>query len=195
MSPRNRKPTKLVQNRPAVLLESAAARLQFYREMLQRRIAEAENAERIPLLVPQRRGMRLRLPGKPFHPTPEIFFQESGVNRFTFPEGALVSRPGSVALIPAGLPHGEAWSGRAFLNVIVTFHERGFSLRLGYLDEINRTGPIDQFSLSAQLSLIRYAEEIAAAPSTETGRRLRRGLYLAFLARLVEGMDAGALDR
>ena len=182
---------KLIQNRLTLLLDSREARLKFYRQMLDRRIAEVE-AGAGDLQVPRLRGLRLRLPDKPFHATPEFFFQEAGTTRFVLPDETMTTGPRKAALIPSGMPHGEAWRGSPFLNVIVMFQEEGYSLHLGYVEDRLRCGPLDRFYSRARIAIARYAEEIAAAGPTRAGRQVRRGLYFACLARLREGLDSGS---
>jgi AraC-like DNA-binding protein len=179
----------VLQNRLARLLGLRDLRLGFYRRMLERRIAEAEKGTGV-LRVPRLRGLRLRLPGKPFHATPEFFFQETGTTRFILPGEALTIGPRKAALIPSGMPHGEAWTGSYFLNVIVMFQEEGFSLHLGYLDDGLRCGPLDRFHSPMRTALVRYADEIAAADTGRTARVVRGGLYLACLGRLLEGLNS-----
>jgi len=184
------KPLLSVQNRLPKLLGAYADRVRFYREVLDRRIAEAVKAKRSELRVPRPSGLRLRLPGKPFHATPELFFQETGRTRFVLPDQTLISRPGDSMLIPTGMPHGEVWTGRDFLNIIVMFPEEGFSLHLGYLEKSMKCGPIDRFPSNERDVLIRYAEEMAETSDDASGRLIRRGLYLAMLVRMREGLEA-----
>jgi len=141
------------------------------------------------VLVPGPCGLRLRLPGKPFHATPEIFFQERGRTRFSLPDQTITIRGRQALLVPAGMPHGEAWSGKDFLNVIVMFPENGFSLHLGYLDKVRRCGPIDAFPTAQRHSLLHSAAELAETGKSRSGRVLRYAVYLALLIRLREGLD------
>jgi AraC-like DNA-binding protein len=193
MTVRSKKPAVVVQNRLQSLLSSEQMRRQFYGDLLDRRLGRSAAVAR-SLRVPRLRGMRLRSAGKPFHATPELFFQEAGTTRFRLPEERLTLRAGHEALIPAGMPHGEVWQGREFLNVIMMIQEDGFSLHLGFVDGGPRCGPVDRFRSDARLTLIRYAEELAEAPAATFGRRLREGIYLALLARLREGLNRGALS-
>lgn len=184
------KPIILSQNRLQALLASREARVDFYAAVLDRRLAEAA-VGRMRLRVPEARGLRRRLPGKPFHGDPEFFFQESGALDFELPEEAFTLRAGEAALIPAGMPHGERWGGR-FLNVIFMVQPDGFSLHLGYLEKGPRCGPADRF-LGPTETLVRYAEELAASEGgAGAGGRLRQGLLLAFLSRLRRGLDGEA---
>ncbi|HEY8966897.1 MAG TPA: AraC family transcriptional regulator, partial [Candidatus Methylacidiphilales bacterium] len=156
------------------------------------------------LRAPKSRGLRLRLPGKPFHATPEFFFQEGGTTRFELPSETAAVGPGGAFLVPAGMPHGEAWTGRAFLNLIVMFQPEGFSLHLGYRENGQgplRCGPIDRFPGPERIAALRYAEEIAdLTREGEPDGPLLRGLYQALLGRLLRGMrpdgpgDDGAGD-
>ena len=186
-------PIILTQNRLLDSLDSPKLRLDLYRSLLARRIATAE-AKRSALKVPPPRGLRLRLPRKPFHSTPELFFQEAGETRFSLPTETLTIGPSEAALIPAGMPHGESWTGPFFLNVIVMFQAESFSVHLGYLKGGKgplRCGPIDRFASPHRFALVRYLEDI----SHETGagkaaERFRYGLYIALLSRLLEGVEA-----
>ena len=193
MATADKKPFVLAQNRLAILLGSAPARLRFYRQVLDRRLAETERYRDARLQVPRSRGLRLMLPGKPFHATPELFFQERGTTRFALPHENLTTGPRQAALIPAGMPHGERWTGVDFLNVIMMFYADGFSLHLGRLvDGTLRSGSFDRFPSTARANLIGYLEEMARTGEDGAGRAIRRGLYLAFLARLREGLERGA---
>ena len=185
------KPIFLSQNRLDTLLDSRAERVAFYARVLDRRIAETATGA-TGLRVPAAHGLHRRLAGKPFHGDPELFFQESGLLHFELPEQALTLKAGEVALIPAGLPHGERWTGR-FLNVIFMVQPDGFSLHLGYLRDGIRCGPADRFPGPTEL-IVRYAEELAQVAEDDDGAgrsraALRQGLLLALLARLREGLE------
>ncbi len=183
------KPLFLTQNRLESLLDSRAERVAFYAKMLERRVAEAaRGAGR--LRVPAARGLRRRLAGKPFHGDPEFFFQESGVLHFEFPEETMALRAGEFALIPAGLPHGERWTGR-FLNVILMVQPDGFSLHLGFIRDGMRCGPADRF-IGLTERLVRTAEELA---EDDGDGMVRRGLTLALLGRLRAGLEQPTPDR
>lgn len=179
-------PIILSQNRLQVLLGSREARVKLYRAVLERRLAEAAAGD-TRLRIPKPLGIRRRLPGKPYHGDPEFFFQESGSLHFDFAEERLVLRPGECGLVPAGLPHGERWTGR-FLNVIYMTQPDGFSLHIGYLLEGMRCGPADRFPGIPEV-INGYAAQLAASGEDTVGRRLRQGLYLALLSRLWDGVE------
>jgi AraC-like DNA-binding protein len=198
MATHSPKPINLTQNRLSDLLTSNSARLALYRSVLERRVRLAR-AGHFALKVPHPRGLRLRLAGKPFHATPELFFQEAGRTRFALPSQTTVIVPGAAAIIPAGMPHGEEWMGPFFLNVIVMFQPESFSLHLGYLEAgkgLLRCGPIDRFPSPARFATARYAEEIAQeSRGGKDAVLLRQGLYLAILSRLLQGVGAGISPR
>ena len=181
-----KKPSFITQNRLAELLGSRSERLNYYASVLDRRIGEVRSGTD-GLQVPGSRGLRRRIPGKPFHPDPEIFFQESGALRFNLPEESFVLRAGGMALVPAGLPHGEVWSGR-FLNVIFMVQPDGFSLHLGHDAEGQRCGPADRIIAPAE-RIVRHAEELAACVEAGGHAALRQGLLLTILGRLRDGLD------
>ena len=151
------------------------------------------------LKVPRLRGLRLRLPGKPFHDTPEIFFQEGGQTHFELPHETLAVGPGEVMLVPARMPHGEQWSGQRFLNLIVMFQVESVSLHLGYREDGGgslRCGPIDRLDSVDRFATIRYVAEIAEVSGEDpTSKRLRLGLYVSLLARLIQGVCASDLTQ
>lgn len=182
------KPIILTQNRLVALLADRAGRVRHYAAVLDRRLTEAMAGE-ARLRAPAGGGLFRRLPGRPFHGDPEWFFQEAGALHFELPEERLVLRAGEAALIPAGMPHGERWSGR-FANVILMIQPDGFSLHLGYLDGGIRCGPADRFVAPAD-RLVAYSAELAALAG-EAGREadaIRRGLLLAFLGRVRAALE------
>jgi AraC-like DNA-binding protein len=157
--------------------------------MLERRIDAVETGK-FSLKVPRLRGLRLRLPGKPFHATPEFFFQEEGETEFLFPEESFCVRPGETCIVPGGMPHGEDWREECFLNGIVMFQPEGFSVHYGYREGGKRIGPLDRFTFPAHLKIQEYAAEIGLAldGGMEPSAPLVRGLFLALLGRLREGV-------
>jgi AraC-like DNA-binding protein len=189
MATRDANPIILIQNRQDPLLKNPQERLRLYRRILQTRF---DRLEKDNVKIPNLRGLGLRLPNKPFHATPEIFFQEGGQTRFDFPNQSVTAVPGDVTVVPARMPHGEYWSGSRFLVVVVMFQFEGTSLHFGFLENEKppiHIGPIDRFQSINQLTLIRYADEIASISGTDAiSRRLRKALYLAFLARLIQGL-------
>jgi mannose-6-phosphate isomerase-like protein (cupin superfamily) len=128
---RDLNPIILIQNRQHPLLAHAKERVGVYRRLLQRRLERAEK-DIAHLKVPRLRGLRLRLPGKPFHATPELFFQVGGHTHFELPNEKVAAGPGEVMLIPSGMPHGERWLGSGFLNLIVCFHVDCATMHFGY---------------------------------------------------------------
>lgn len=182
-------PSFLTKNRLSELLGSRVDRLAHYAAVLDRHIADAR-ADKGVLRVPRSRGLRRRMAGKPFHADPEIFFQEHGGLRFDLPEESFFLRAGEAALIQAGMPHGEVWSGR-FLNVIFMVQPDGFSLHLGYDAEGRRCGPADRIVAPAE-RIVRHTEELAACVDAGGHAAVRQGLWLTLLGRLREGLDGAA---
>jgi len=189
MTTRNPNPIIVIQNRQDPILTQTDKRLDLYRRILQRRL---DRAEKEVIRVPHLRGLRLRLPGKPFHATPEIFFQEGGRTRFELPNENMTVGPGEVMLLPARMPHGEQFSGASFLTVIVMFQFESASLHFGFLENHRgpiHIGPIDRFQSIDQFAVIRYADEMTAISGSDAlSRRLRQTLYLALLVRLIQGL-------
>lgn len=159
----------------------------IYKRVLDRRIADVESGK-FSLKVPKLRGLRLRLPEKPFHPTPEIFFQEDGWNQITFPQESWSLYGGETAVIPSGMPHGEIYRG-SFFSVVYMVQPKGFSLHVMYLDGwLQAKG--DRFLSDCTSAITRYTTELTADQEGQPNDLLRRGLYLALLARLREKLDS-----
>ncbi len=187
------KPIIVIQNRQDPILSDPKKRLQVYQRLLHNRF---ERAEKDVIKVPRLRGLRLRLPGKPFHSTPEIFFQESGRNRLELPHETMAVEPGDIMIVPARMPHKETYSGSPFLMVVVMFQFENASLHLTFLEDGDmHIGPIDRFHSIDQFAVMRYADEIASVTGRDAvSRRLRQGLYLAMLARLIQGLAPSSLS-
>jgi len=57
--------------------------------------------------VPSLIGLRTQHPGLLFHSVPELFFQFTGTNHFTYPAEHLSLKPDEMAIVSRWLPHGE----------------------------------------------------------------------------------------
>jgi AraC-like DNA-binding protein len=65
----------------------------------------------------------------------EVFFQMTGLTRFTFPHGDLLLPPGQVLVVPPKLLHDEwvgAWGGEAFCNLVVSADSQRVSIHLAH---------------------------------------------------------------
>lgn len=174
----------LTQNRPDPEWTDPSCRLRFYRQGIDRRIASGT-----VLRVPRLAGLRERLPEMPFHASPEIFFQERGRARFTFPRESFRLEPGEMALVPRGMPHGEEWSGD-FANIIVMFRPEGLLWTRGYREGTRRRiVPPDSFPGPPRPA--EYCDEIAESlhRGAAAGGPVVRGLLLALLGRLRETLE------
>jgi AraC-like DNA-binding protein len=90
---------------------------------------------RTRLHVPRPEQLMQRRAGMHYHFRPEIFMQLAGETRFRFPAEELVLRAGEIAVVPAGLPHGEralpGEGGVSFRNLVVGFYEGAVSIHFG----------------------------------------------------------------
>ncbi len=179
------------------MLSCADLRVAHYLRIVERRIGEVEAGE-FSLKVPRLRGLRLRLPGKPFHATPELFLQEQGDLDFEFPEERLSLLAGETCIVPSGMPHLERWHARGapFLNMIVMFQRDGIAIHHGYGGGCIRVGPLDRFTLPGHLKIVEHADEISGRLDGGMTPRepVTRGLYLALLGRLREGLLSRPVD-
>ena len=100
-----------------------------------------------------------------FHLFPEVFFQISGTTEMRLPDQTLRLKPGSITVIPAGMPHAEtAEPGRnPFLNIVVAFRKKALTFHLA--KEKNNKPYI-------------FALQIFESPLTDTAKE--------FLKRLIE---------
>lgn len=87
---------------------------------VERAIKALESKRRRPI-VPAADGLMQARPRMHFHFTPEVFLQISGASQFSFPAGELRLNEGELAVIPAGLPHGETGlpGRRPFSNLVL----------------------------------------------------------------------------
>ncbi len=91
---------------------------------------------RVPFHLPKRLGLMRLLPGAPFHLSPELFVQISGLTDFTFPEEECRLAAGEICLVPRGLPHRERISARhgPFLNLVFAYRPEGIGFHLARRD-------------------------------------------------------------
>lgn len=100
-------------------------------QILKRSIADFDSGSAC-LRIPQDHGSKREIPGMPFHPTPELFLQISGITGFEFPEEKFEVLPGEICLVPAQVPHREIarpWEG-PFLNLVMRYVENVFYAHL-----------------------------------------------------------------
>ncbi|RME68682.1 MAG: AraC family transcriptional regulator [Verrucomicrobia bacterium] len=98
-------------------------------EVVERFLALAER-RKLTVRVPREEGMMQRVEGMHFHFKPEVFLQTSGTTHFRFPKEAFDLRENELAVIPAGVPHGESVSGgaHAFQNLVAGFYSHTMSM-------------------------------------------------------------------
>ncbi|HEX4085772.1 MAG TPA: helix-turn-helix transcriptional regulator [Chthoniobacteraceae bacterium] len=163
-----------------------AARADRYRLILQAHLDRAET-DIGQLKIPAQRGPTAQ---KSTRVSPQIFFQETGSTHFELPHGSLILLQGDVALLPAGMPRKERWSGADFLVLAGSFAMENLSFRFTRLE---RNGgrlieaPADTFACAHSFAALRHAEELTEPqPGDAISMRLRQGLYQALLARLIQ---------
>lgn len=163
----------------------------FAARLLEAWMRELER-DRLPVRLPRRRGLMRSLPAMPFHLGPELFLQVSGRTRFVFPEETLCLEPGSLCVVPRGLPHRERvgpWRG-PFANLVFMYRKEGVSLHLArerdgrpYVVMPVRLDGVDPVRLGGLFESLPEETEGAA------GRGAVKGLLLAHLSLLLAGLE------
>jgi len=131
-----------------------------------------------------------------YHPTPEVFLQTSGTNRFTCPDDTFALAAGEAAIIHAGLPHGETGysSDKApFENIVVCFSQNHIDILESRCDEGNppevKSGHLYKTkSASLAQSYINQITHLTSRPSPNAPLHID-GLLRAFFALLLEVLD------
>lgn len=107
-----------------------------YRTMIRQTLTEVINladADKTTVMLPSPDGRWERLPGFFFHVSYEIFIQMDGGCRFRFPGQELVLRPGSLMIVPPGMPHHErsfSLHGKPFRNLLMTLDENHLTVHI-----------------------------------------------------------------
>ena len=120
--------------------------LQFHdraemREVFEQLIKQADR-QQLRLKIPREESLMQKHHGMHFHFKPEIFIQLQGRTEFHFPRESLELRPGELAVIPAGVPHGETVFQDAsgpFRNLVAGFYSHTLSLHFAH--EVSPTKP------------------------------------------------------
>src|SRR5581483_726770 len=135
---------------------------------------EALKSGRLRWHVPRLQHCYESRSGMPYHFKPEIFLQLSGVTEFTFPEEQITLQPGSVCIVPRGLPHGERARAdqAAFENIVVSFYNGTIYVHFGH--ERSRGRPavdsVNFFSTELFDDLILYLDRIAGLHHADAAR-------------------------
>lgn len=135
----------------------------------------------------------------PRHSWPELFLQLAGTTWFTTPGGNLVSKPGTLAMIPRGTPHGERWSSVDPSHALVVAMPRDGRLAVQTAvleaDGVRRPRHAQVFADEEGATAIRLCDETAAVARLATGHgdETVRPLIEVLLGRLERCAAAGAL--
>lgn len=177
-----------------------------YQEVLKRVLGAVERGgQRIK--VPEPRSLMQRHAGMHYHFRPELFVQLEGATRFRFPDGEMMLLPDEVAVMPTGLPHGEAAlpadiggarTNAPFRNLVVGFYASSVSMHMAR-DFGGGRPDIETISFFSTPDLRRIVEMVeflvqtshSAGPQRET---TVRGLSLALFATLADLAHAETPD-
>ena len=128
-----------------------------------------------------------------FHLTPELFLQQSGTTGFVCPADQFLLRPGEIAVIPRGVPHGETALNEPrapFRGLVLGFSMNGISvIHTGASPEgVPKVQFCDSIECREAAQTIRYLDDLArsAHHPSATGPLLRRSLLLAVLTVISE---------
>ncbi len=172
-------------------------RNQFQRLLVRRflqRILDGTHTFHLPLLE----GLRRKLKGMHYHPTPEVFLQFAGTNHFTCPGSSFKLKAGEACLIHTGLPHGEighSTKSDPFRNIVICFEKT----HLRFLESFCNNGDNPKVSYgdtyitpNAELALS-YLNRITDL-SLREGSNIQLhidGLLRAFFAIVLEILEQG----
>jgi len=130
-----------------------------------------------------------------FHLFPEVFLQISGITEMSLPAENISLRPGSITIVPRGMPHAETARplGKPFLNIVIAFRQNAISFHLA---EEKGNKPhvtlLEVFETPLTGRVNEYLEGIidAAGSKGKSGKMITKGLlsgYLATLLNILEG--------
>jgi AraC-like DNA-binding protein/mannose-6-phosphate isomerase-like protein (cupin superfamily) len=135
---------------------------------------EALKSGNIRWHVPRLHHVYESRPAMPYHFKPEIFLQLSGVTDFTFPDEQVTLEPGSVCIVPRGMPHGERARAdqAAFENIVISFYNG--TIYIHFAHERSRGRPavdsVNFFTTELFDDLILYLDRIAELHHADAAR-------------------------
>ncbi len=156
-----------------------------------------ETLERRPVSLRVPRSLRLmeNHAGMHYHFKPEIFVQLRGTTHFSTPAETVSVRPGEIAIMPTGVPHGERVEHdfEPFRNLVVGFYSSSVSIHYGEEKRPGRPGIAEMgFYPTPDLRrLVDLAEAMVRTQHISASYRdtALRGYLLAFVASLLEVLD------
>jgi AraC-like DNA-binding protein/quercetin dioxygenase-like cupin family protein len=139
-----------------------------------RQLLAALKAETLTFHVPRLTHLYESRKTMPYHFKPEIFIQLSGTTEFTFPEQRVALQPGSVCLVPRGMPHGELAraDGAEFENLVISFYNGTIYVHLAHERAPGRPAVdnVHFFATDHFDDLILFLDRIAELHSTDAAR-------------------------
>lgn len=166
----------------------------YIRRVLADKLEEAGRGQ-LRLRVAENKRLLEKHPDMHFHFKPEIFVQLSGDTVFATPSGELQVAAGEVAILPAGVPHGERVSGgvEPFRNLVVGFYSHTVSIHLAFEAAPGKPDieaieffPTPQMRLLEGLIEVVVGSYHAREPMRKTVIRSLMQGFLAMLINLVE---------
>lgn len=159
------------------------------------RLLEAVERRPLSLRVPQPRRLMEDHAGMHYHFKPELFVQLRGTTHFRTPTEEFSVRPGEIAVMPTGVPHGERveHDREPFRNLVIGFYSSSVSLHYAEETRPGRPGIADiGFYPSPDLRrIVDLAEALVRIHHSTASHRTvaARGFLLALVSLLLEVLD------
>lgn len=186
-------PTTPLLNSPTPRKASQALRPALRAEL--QRLLDVMERRPVSLCVPVAQRLMEDHAGMHYHFKPEVFIQLRGATRFRTPGEEMTLRPGEIAVIPTGLPHGERVERdiEPFRNLVIGFYSSSVSMHYAEEAKPGRPGIVEVgfFAAPDQRRIVDLAETIARLHHSSASYRevAVRGFTLAFFASLLELLD------
>lgn len=159
------------------------------------RILDALERRPLSLRVPTAQRLMEDHAGMHYHFKPEVFVQLRGATRFRTPTEEMTLRPGEIAVIPTGLPHGERVERdlEPFRNLVVGFYSSSVSIHYAEEARPGRPGIVEVgfFPAPDLRRIVDLAEAITRIQHSTAGYRnvAVRGFMMALFSSLLELLD------
>jgi AraC-like DNA-binding protein len=158
-------------------------------QILRDQLSEADEMRTL-LHVPQLRDHVMEHPGLHFHFNPDLVIGIKGASCFEFIQERFVVEPGSIAIIPGGIPHREVVLEREapFENLVISVYNETVSVQLQVDGGEGKARVLvsEYYDTAKYQQLAQYLEEIAELSHGEAAARKLgiKGLLLIYLSTL-----------
>ena len=163
--------------RPQPIIESPSSSSTGTREIIcrafRRQIESLENGA-FRYVVPRLHHLYVPHEGMPYHFKPELFVQTGGITDFTFPDQRIPLHPGSVCIMPRGMPHGEIArvEKEPFENVVVSFYNNTVYVHVAHERSPGRPAVdnVQFFTTDLFQDLVSYLDRISELHQSDPAR-------------------------